>query len=445
MKITKYGSATVLLETDDVKVLCDPWLTDGIYYGSWCNYPPINLEECDFSGIDYVYVSHVHPDHFDPKTMELINKDVPVLIHAYHQKFLKFNIERLGFNVIELENGVPLKISPTTNFSIFAADDCNPEICGKIFGCVNDDVKGSMQLDSICVMANDNYTLVNTNDCPYPIAAKTLERIKTIFPVIDFALIGYTSASLFPHCMIDYTKAQYQKGKEKARLSGLATGLNTLKTIKPRYYMPFAGTYIIGGREYKKNENLPMVEVQEAVSYFNEVEPDLEKHSQSVLLNFGATFDLKSENQTAKYVPIDPLERKSYIENIASNFPYTFDSDDIPSEAELFELFKNAAPRLKKKQDELFFYEDINLIFDIDEDKYVCINMMDADPKIIEDIDDLKSYHRFKLDKRLLKRVLMGPRFANWNNLEIGAMLDFARKPDEYRMDVHTIINSLHV
>jgi len=41
--------------------------------------------------------------------------------------------------------------------------------------------------------------------------------------------------------------------------------------------------------------------------------------------------------------------------------------------------------------------------------------------------------------------VLLGPRYANWNNIEIGALLDFSRKPDIYRMDVHTLINSLHV
>ena len=54
MKVVKLGSATVVIKTDDVNILCDPWLTDGIYYGSWCNYPPINLDYCDFSDIDYV-------------------------------------------------------------------------------------------------------------------------------------------------------------------------------------------------------------------------------------------------------------------------------------------------------------------------------------------------------------------------------------------------------
>ena len=125
MKVVKLGSATVIIKTNDVNILCDPWLTDGIYYGSWCNYPPINLDDCDFNDIDYVYISHVHPDHFDPKTMDLLSKKIPVLIHKYHQKFLKANIERLGFNVIELDNAIPFQLSETTKLSIYAADNCD--------------------------------------------------------------------------------------------------------------------------------------------------------------------------------------------------------------------------------------------------------------------------------------------------------------------------------
>ena len=73
MKVTKLGSA-IIVECEDTKILCDPWLSDGIYFGSWCNFPPIDLNVLDFSDINAVFVSHIHPDHFDYKTMELIPK-----------------------------------------------------------------------------------------------------------------------------------------------------------------------------------------------------------------------------------------------------------------------------------------------------------------------------------------------------------------------------------
>ena len=253
MKIRKLGSTTVLIETQDARILCDPWLTDGAYYGSWCNYPPINLDEYDLSNLDYIYISHIHPDHFDPRTMERVNSSTPVLIHNYHQPFLKRNIERIGFNVIELDNGVSFDVSDTTKFTIYAADNCDPTICGHMFGCVNKDINGSTQLD-LCVIEDDEFTLVNTNDCPFEIAEKALTEVKKKHKKIDFALVGYTSASLYPHCMMHYDDAEMEIGIQRARLRGLTTAQRTLETLQPKFYMPFAGTYILGGANYKKNK-----------------------------------------------------------------------------------------------------------------------------------------------------------------------------------------------
>ena len=177
--------------------------------------------------------------------MKYINKDIPVLIHNYHSKFLKFNIERLGFNVIEINNSDTYPLGNEVNISIYAVDNCDPKICGHMFSSITKDIKGSMQLDSLCVIYSKDHVLVNTNDCPFNIAKKTLKNVKKRFPNIDFALVGYNNASLFPHCMINYNEEKMKKEILKSKNIGLKSGLNTLQVLKPKFYMPFAGTYII--------------------------------------------------------------------------------------------------------------------------------------------------------------------------------------------------------
>ena len=108
-------------------------------------------------------------------------------------------------------------------------------------------------------------------------------------------------------------------------------------------------------------------------------------------------------------------------------------------------MFGIAIERLKNKQKELGFYEDINLLFDLPSGAFALINLKKGELTKISDHKVLHNWHRFKLDARLLVRALKGPRFANWNNIEIGALFDFSRKPDVYRMDVHTLINALHM
>jgi len=442
LKIKKLGSATVLIETRDARILCDPWLTDGAYYGSWCNFPPINLDNYDLSNLDYIYISHIHPDHFDPKTMARINKSTPVLIHNYHKNFLKRNIERMGFNVVTLDNGLPFEISDKTKITIYAADNCDPTICGHMFGCINKDVKGSMQIDSLCVINDGEFTLVNTNDCPYEIAEQALTEVKKNHSEINFALVGYTPASLYPHCMMNYNEEEMEKGIQRARLRGLTTAQKILEKLQPKFYMPFAGTYILGGANYKKNQHLPIPEIQEAVEYLQE---HCSNQSRPVLLNYNQVFDLKTEEPSRTYMPILKKDRLRYIENVARHFKYSYDDDELPLDAEIFNLILKAIPRLKMKQLEVGVFENISLIFDLPSGSYAVFDLIELQPYQVDCIDDIQKYHRFKLDPRLLKRALTGPHMANWNNIEIGAHLSFDRKPDIHREDIHILINALHI
>ena len=182
-----------------------------------------------------------------------------------------------------------------------------------MFGCINKDVKGSMQLDSLCVIEDGDFTLVNTNDCPYEIAEQALTEVKKNHPEIDFALVGYTSASLYPHCMMSYNKEEMEIGSQRARLRGLTTAQKTLEKLQPKFYMPFAGTYILGGSNYKKNKNLPIPEIQHAVDYLQEQLSNSGTHLNPVLLNYNQFFDIQTEKPSRAYLQISKVDRALYI------------------------------------------------------------------------------------------------------------------------------------
>ena len=84
---------------------------------------------------------HIHPDHSSAKTLSKLNKDIPVLIHNFPEKFLKNKIESLGFKTIELEHGVRISLKNNLHINIMAADNCDPNICGQIMGCGLAEVK----------------------------------------------------------------------------------------------------------------------------------------------------------------------------------------------------------------------------------------------------------------------------------------------------------------
>ena len=59
---------------------------------------------------------------------------------------------------------------------------------------------GTTQIDTLSIIDNGNEVIVNTNDCPFPIAEKTSFKVKQLHPNVDFLLVGYVKASSYPQC-----------------------------------------------------------------------------------------------------------------------------------------------------------------------------------------------------------------------------------------------------
>ena len=67
MRVTFLGHVGMYIETEGGSILCDPWFTPA-YFGSWFPFPRNDtLDVAPFTAPDYLYISHLHHDHFDPE------------------------------------------------------------------------------------------------------------------------------------------------------------------------------------------------------------------------------------------------------------------------------------------------------------------------------------------------------------------------------------------
>ena len=90
VRITSVGHAGFHIETKAGSILCDPWVNPA-YFASWFPFPDNSHLDWDALGnIDYLYVSHLHKDHYDPQTLLAhVNKDAVVLLPDYPVPDLK--------------------------------------------------------------------------------------------------------------------------------------------------------------------------------------------------------------------------------------------------------------------------------------------------------------------------------------------------------------------
>lgn len=107
MEITFLGQAGLFIETKHGSILCDPWFNPA-YFASWFPFP--SNEEVDLAKIahpTYLYISHQHHDHFDPKFLrEHVWKDTTVLLPDYPLNLLERALREVGFTkFIQTKNG----------------------------------------------------------------------------------------------------------------------------------------------------------------------------------------------------------------------------------------------------------------------------------------------------------------------------------------------------
>lgn len=154
-------------------IICDPWIVGSTYWRSWWNYPPVSRELVDSLKPDFIYLTHIHWDHFQGPSLRRLGKSTPILVPRGDLARMKRDLNDMGFHdVRELDHGVPHELAPgfkitSWHFGVF--------------------------LDSALVIEADGTTILNANDAKF--MGRPLEQLLARHPKIDFVLRSHSSAN----------------------------------------------------------------------------------------------------------------------------------------------------------------------------------------------------------------------------------------------------------
>lgn len=445
MKAQYLTSASVVLG-DEVRILCDPWLEDGAYHGSWAHYPPLSVGPEDFDDVDFVYISHVHPDHCHEATLRGLDRTIPVLIHDYRWDYLADYLEGLGFEqVIELPNDERTHLKGDYHINVLAADNCDPELCGNFFGCdwyADDETHGSTQVDSMAVVDDGEHVVVDTNDCPYPMAERSLHAIKEQYGGVDALFHQYTGAQFYPQRQLDYSHEQKLAERDRVVEEKLEYATKFVELLEPDYHVPFAGQYFLAGRFAHLNRYTAIPEREDALAYFRE-HVDQDAH-ECVFLNEGESIDLATGDRSAPFEPVDVEERRRYIIQELSRREFDYEGGPLPDSTTLQAAIPDAYERLEDKRDAIGYRTETDIYVGMRRDDYVRVSMDGSGYEFVEapDFDDLEGYVRMELDPRLLERILDGD--AHWADAKIGSHIGIAKRPDIYERGLYNCMSAFH-
>ncbi|HCP75946.1 MAG TPA: (2Fe-2S)-binding protein, partial [Ktedonobacter sp.] len=98
MQITFLGQAGLFIETKHGTIVCDPWFNPA-YFASWFPFP--SNEDVDIEKLgrpDYLYLSHLHHDHFDPQFLrDHVWKEATILLPDFPLDLQERALRDIGF------------------------------------------------------------------------------------------------------------------------------------------------------------------------------------------------------------------------------------------------------------------------------------------------------------------------------------------------------------
>jgi hypothetical protein len=104
-RLTWVNHAGYLLEHDDVGILVDPWFAGTAFDDGWA--PTSEPVAPDFSRVNYVWLSHEHPDHFSPRSLSSVpaaaRAAITVLFQRSRDQRVAKACRQLGFTVRETD------------------------------------------------------------------------------------------------------------------------------------------------------------------------------------------------------------------------------------------------------------------------------------------------------------------------------------------------------
>jgi UDP-MurNAc hydroxylase len=220
MRILMTGHAGLLVEANGRSVLCDPWF-NGAYFGSWFPFPDnAGLDPECISSPDYLYISHLHKDHFDARFLaEHVDKSATVLLPDFPLDELRRGLEALGFSkFVETHAGRRVELDGL-RVAIATATSVADGPIG----------------DSAIVIDDGSTRLLNQNDC-HP---RDLAALRALGPY-DVHLLQYSGAIWYP-MVYRWDEATKRKRARDKRARQATRAIHYIEELGATHVIPFAG------------------------------------------------------------------------------------------------------------------------------------------------------------------------------------------------------------
>lgn len=442
MQAISLGHAGILIRASGVTIACDPWFVPA-FFASWFVFPrndqlPGSLMD-EVCGADFLYVSHLHGDHFDaPFLRERMRKDTTVLLPDYPTREMEREFNRLGFRTFERTlNGAEHEIAPGVKVSIHTETS------------ITDGPGG----DSALVVSDGSGRLVNQNDC----RTGDLTALASHGPV-DLHWLQFSGAIWYPmvYEMDDIEKKRLCVAKVDSQF---ARAIRYVEAVDAHTVAPSAGPPVFLDRDLY---SLNMISGNEASIFPDQTEfrrrlADHGRHNVATTIP-GTVFTVEhGEVSVEQPLPVDEIDaifsdKQSYLSRYQADWLPWIESqksswdgtsvDLIDTLRQWWEPLLAMAPTLRER------IAENCVIHAVDPDGVISmsiyVNYRDGKVEEFSNAPDQSHGFSFTIDRRLLAHVVL-QRAVDWSNSLFLSCRFTAWRAGEYNEYLYNFFKSLSV
>ena len=428
--IKHYRNSFLDIENKKLRILMDPWINTA-NEGSWAatkNGDKYMFDSIKKRKIDYVYISHLHTDHFDLKFLKKLKskqkKNFKIIIKKFKDDRLKKQLISNGFSrkhIIDISEFEVYSLSKESKIIIL------PQISSS--NTPNEYIK--YDLDTSCIFIDNNVSLYNQVDNPYSIQdikfiMKNLKKkINTKF---DLAFIPYCAASEFPQSFINLKRA---KEKRNIIIQRVKKFLSVSRIIQCSNIIPAGGSYHLDSIFAKLNKFL-------AIPNFRQINSIYKKYKKEKfnLIDTKNNFFI-ANNHNIKFKENDyNTNFKSLINKTKKNIRY-FKTKKLFRKDQLQDVLGNLEdimPDFKKR-----LYNKTNTEIELciwKKHPLLVNNIKFKEPPIRHQIKFSSNKKEIKLKIHIYYKLLIAiiKRKVSWNEVQNHCL--FERNPNKYDPDV---------
>ena len=416
-------SACVVVSTPDIRMLHDPWFTDGIYDGSWFQYPKVASPLELIGDVDSIYVSHLHPDHYDRAFLKAYfslygEKEVLIADHKPNHLLSKMRADQFTPTVL----AEPRRIGGT-EISIL------PHRSGSV-----------ADIDSAIVIryfeSDRVHCVVNANDVIFDDVM--IERLKTHAGRPDILLCGYTGAGPYPQTYFDGDDPHLPVEAERKKQAFFKRYLRVTEAFGAEVNIPFAGQYVLGGKLAGLNEHRGVADATEMLS----LDPKA-----VVLADHGGAIHtgslIPTATRTERYPAVEMRSRIADLSTREMDYERLIRLEEI-SQLPIRRLLVMAATKAASMSECDF---DYYFVFSLPDGQCAIVNANRAAQTVIRFVDRGAPLPTPRSEILIDPRYLFGllTNVYHWNNAEVGSQFNTRRFPNEFNRRAQSFLNFLRL